>query len=95
MFYIAFISFITYTCTYLISAMIARHTSICVPTHNLISRLFIIKTNPCNKHPLTPHFCIVKLGLRTGVYRGILSFLIFAPKHRLWVLVRTASLRRF
>ena len=29
-----------------------------------------------------------------GVYRGIF-FLIFAPKHRLWVLVRTASLRRF
>ena len=27
----------------------------------------------------------------TGVY----FFLIFAPKHRLWVLVRTASLRRF
>ena len=27
---------------------------------------------------------------KTGVYRGILFFLIFAPKHRLWVLVRTA-----
>ena len=35
-------------------------------------------------------FEIVKLGL-TGVY----FFLIFATKHRLWVLVRTASLRRF
>ena len=32
---------------------------------------------------------------KTGVYRGIHFFLIFALKHRLWVLVRTASLRRF
>ena len=29
---------------------------------------------------------------KTGVYRGIHLFLIFALKHRLWVLVRTASL---
>ena len=50
----------------------------------------ITKTSPCNEHPLTPHFYIVKLGF-TGVY----FFLMFAPKHRLWVLVRTASLRRF
>ena len=32
---------------------------------------------------------------KTGVYRGIHYFLIFALKHILWVLVRTASLRRF
>ena len=32
---------------------------------------------------------------KTGVYRGIHIFLIFDPKHRLWVLVRTASARRF
>ena len=32
---------------------------------------------------------------KTGVCGGIPNFLIFAPKHRLWVLVRTASLRRF
>ena len=32
---------------------------------------------------------------KTVVYRGIPIFLIFAPKHRLWVLVRTASPRRF
>ena len=32
---------------------------------------------------------------KTGVCRGIPIFLIFAPKHRLWVLVRTASVRRF
>ena len=31
----------------------------------------------------------------TGVYRGIHFFLIFALKHRLWVLIRTASMRRF
>ena len=47
----------------------------------------ITKTSPYNEHPLTPHFYIVK----TGVYRGIHFFLIFALKHRLWVLVRTAS----
>ena len=32
---------------------------------------------------------------KTGVCRGIPIFLIFAPKHRLWVLVRTTSARRF
>ena len=46
-------------------------------------------TCPCDLYPLTPHFYIVKLGF-TGVY---IFFLIFALKHRLWVLVRTASLR--
>ena len=40
--------------------------------------------------PLTP-----LLYRKTGVCRGIAIFLIFAPKHRLWVLVRTASARRF
>ena len=52
---------------------------------------FITKASPCNEYPLTPHFYIVKLGF-TGVY---IFFLIFAPKQRLWVLVRTASVRRF
>ena len=42
--------------------------------------------------PLNPIFIyIVKLGF-TGVY---IIFLISAEKHRLWVLVRTASARRF
>ena len=41
--------------------------------------------------PLKHHFYIVKLGF-TGVY---IIFLISAQKHRLWVLVRTASSRRF
>ena len=37
--------------------------------------------------PLEPHFYIAK----NGVYRGIHYFSYFAEKHRLWVLVRTAS----
>ena len=45
---------------------------------------------PCNEHPLTPNFYIVKLG-----FIGVYIFLIFALKHRLWVLVRPASVRRF
>ena len=32
---------------------------------------------------------------KTGVYRGIHYFSYFCSKHRLWVLVRTASPRRF
>ena len=51
----------------------------------------ITKTCLYNIDPLKPHFYIVKLGF-TGVY---IIFLISAQKHRLWVLVRTASLRRF
>ena len=39
-----------------------------------------------------PHFPL--LYSKTGVCRGIPIFLIFAPKHRLWVLVRTASVRQ-
>ena len=45
----------------------------------------IMLTGPCEVDPLHS----------TGVYRGIHYFLIFALKHRLWVLVRTTSLRRF
>ena len=41
--------------------------------------------------PLKPHFYIIKLGF-TGVY---IIFLISAQKHRLLLLVRTASSRRF
>ena len=44
----------------------------------------------CLLVPLIPHFYIAKLR-----YGGLSIFLIFAPKHRLWVLVRTASTRRF
>ena len=35
--------------------------------------------------------CTPLLYSKTGVCGGIPIFLIFAPKHRLWVLVRTAS----
>ena len=52
---------------------------------------YITKTRLYNFDPLKPHFYIVKLGF-TGVY---INFLIFAQKHILWVLVRTASSRRF
>ena len=51
----------------------------------------ITKTRLYNLDPLKPHFYMVKLGF-TGVY---IIFLISVQKHRLWVLVRTASPRRF
>ena len=57
--------------------------------HKLIT--FITKTYLYSLNPLKPHFYIVKLGF-TGV---CIIFLISAQKHRLWVLVRTASARRF
>ena len=50
----------------------------------------ITKTCLYNFDPLKPHFYVVKLGF-TGVY---IIFLISA-QNRLWVLVRTASMRRF
>ena len=53
--------------------------------------LCITKTCLYNFDPLKPHFSIVKLGF-TGVY---IIFLTSAQKHRLWVLVGTASSRRF
>ena len=50
-----------------------------------------MKTCPCKEQPpYTP-----LLYSKTGVYPGIHFFLIFALKHRSWVLVRTASARRF
>ena len=50
----------------------------------------ITKTCLYNIDPLKPHFYIVKLGF-TWVY---IIFLISTQKHRLWVLIRTASMRR-
>ena len=52
---------------------------------------YIKKTRLYNFDPLQAHYFIVKLGF-TGVY---IIFLISAQKHRLWILVRTASPRRF
>ena len=51
----------------------------------------ITKTRLYNFDPLKPHFYIIKLGF-TEVY---IIFSYFAKKYRLWVLVRTASPRRF
>ena len=51
----------------------------------------ITKTYLYNFDPLKPHFYTVKQEF-TGVN---IIFLISAQKHRLWVLVRTASARRF
>ena len=51
----------------------------------------ITKTCLYKFDPLKPHFYIVKLEFK-GVY---IIFLISAQKYRLWVRVRTASLRRF
>ena len=48
----------------------------------------ITKTYEYNFDPLKPHFYIVRY---TGVY---IIFVISAQKHRLWVLIRTASTRR-
>ena len=53
-----------------------------------IFRVFIMLTCLCDEDPLKPHFYIAKLGIN----RGIHYLLIFAPKHRLWVLVRTATI---
>ena len=58
--------------------------------HPAVNR-YIMLTCLSNLHPLAPHLFIVKLGF-TGVY---IFFIIFALKHRLWVLVRTTSLRQF
>ena len=49
--------------------------------------LAITKTCLYNFDPLESHFYTAKLGF-TGIY---IIFLISAQKHRLWVLVRTAS----
>ena len=51
----------------------------------------ITKTCLYSFDPLRPHFYIVKLGF-IGVY---INFSYSAQKHRLWVLVRTTSVRRF
>ena len=56
-----------------------------------IASSIITKTCLYNFDPLKPHFYIVKLGF-TGIY---IIFLISVQKHRLWVLIRTASARRF
>ena len=56
-----------------------------------VGLLSIAKTRLYSFDPLKPHFYTAKLGL-TAVY---IIFLISAQKHRLWVIVRTVSSRRF
>ena len=69
------------------SATIGKILRVCTG-HAIQSRkhAYIIKTL-IKKNPL--------LDSKTGVYRGIHYFSYFHSKHRLWVLVRTASPRRF
>ena len=62
--------------------MLRKHYSVLRQYYILRPR--ITKICLYNFDPLKPHFYIVKLGY-TGVY---IIFLIFAQKHRLWVLVR-------
>ena len=51
----------------------------------------ITKTCLYDIDPLKPHFYIIEL-----VFTGVnIIFLISAQKHRLWVLIRTVSPRRF
>ena len=69
---------------------IGHRKSICLFEFSLTT-LHITETCLYTFDPLKPHFYIVKLGF-TGVY---IIFLISAKKYRLWVLVRTASSRRF
>ena len=60
-------------------------------TFSYVPTSFIPKTRLYSFDLLKPHFYIVKVGF-TGVYD---IFLMSAQKHRLWVLVRIASARRF
>ena len=65
----------------------------CLPLSSCLILMHIRKTCPCNVYPLEPHFLYT--SSKTGVCRAKSIFLIFAPKHRLWVFVRTASPMRF
>ena len=80
----------------LVCLEIGSHSYLCSQTlsllrHALVMVIYITKTCLYNFDPCKHHFYVVKLGF-IGVY---IIFLISAQKHRLWVLVRTASLRRF
>ena len=69
-------------------ASVTKYTKRRMRTNNYKT---ITKTYLYNFDPLNSHFYIIKLGF-IGVY---IIFLISAQKHRLRVLVRTASARRF
>ena len=66
------------------------------------NKKFVLSSCVSNRHNLHDNMSVLcippytpLLYSKTGVYRGLHYFLIFALKHRLWVLVRTASPRRF
>ena len=56
----------------------------------LYALIIITKTYLYNFDPLKPHFYLVKLRFTGGIH-----FFLFLLSHRLWVLIRTASSRRF
>ena len=67
----------------------------CQCSYDLLKPFFFHKVHQDNMSvsfipPYTP-----LLYSKIGVYRAIQYFLIFALKHRFWVLIRTASMRRF
>ena len=72
----------------IIFAWVENHQGLC---SLMIHSVVITKTYLYNFDPLKPHFYIVKLGF-TGVY---IIFLISSQKYKLWILVRTASAKRF
>ena len=72
-------------------ALIWPLKSQCYADNQISKHISITITRLYNFDPLKPHFYTVKLRF-TGVY---IIFLVSAQKHRLLVLVRTASPRRF
>ena len=56
------------------------------------NKRLITKTRLYNSDHFKPHFYTAKLGF-TGVY--IIFLILLKKNHKLWVLVRTASPRRF
>ena len=80
-------------------ANISLH-GVCFATVNVVQSFMYYHCSRCcitsrkqvriTNTPYTP-----LLYSKTGVYKSIHFFLIFASKHRLWVLIRNASLRRF
>ena len=74
----------------------------CDPRDRFVDQRLIIMIDSfsCTSHQDNMSVCFIPpytplLYNKTGVYRDIHYFLIFALKHILWVLVRTASMRRF
>ena len=66
-------------------------------TTDLFSLLFYVSRRYKHGFSSRNHTYIILTPLysKTGVYRGIHYFSYSTQKHRLWVLVRTASTRRF